>query len=197
MTAELVTKAEFAGLIGVSPGRVSQYIAAGKLGRNELEGAGRAAKVKVPEALAALKLRLDPGQMLGNGIETKLAAQPQAPVPPSEEDDLDLRLKRSKLEQQEHHSRRLKEEERARAGIYVLADEARAEIAKVAAQVLQAFEGGLADIATLIAAQYALPQRDVVHLVRTHFRAVRAATAEKLRSDAAVQLAEIDTEPEH
>ena len=184
MQVETATKAQFAAMIGVSPGRVSQYISEKKLGHAELEGEGRAARVRIKPALQALKIRLDASQMTGNGIETRLAAPAAAPArldaPLSSADQMDVQFKQAKLEQQLAVNRKIAEEEKLRAGIYMLADEARAETSKLAAQLLQGFEGGLADIATAIAAQYQLPQRDVVHLVRNQFRELRGKIAERL-----------------
>jgi hypothetical protein len=197
METQVATKAEFAAMIRVSPGRVSQLIAEGKLGSLELQGTGRSAKVRVPEALAALKLKLDMSQMTGNGSGTRLnvapvAAVPKVDAPQTPEDQIEFRFKQAKLEQQEAINRKIAEEEKARAGVYMLADEARAEAAKLAGQLLQAFEGGLTDMATALAAEYKLPQRDVVHLMRTQFSLVREKITEKLRRDAGAQTKHID-----
>jgi hypothetical protein len=197
METQVATKAEFAAMIRVSPGRVSQLIAEGKLGALELQGTGRSAKVRVPEALAALKLKLDMSQMTGNGSGTRLnvapvAAVPKVDAPQTPEDQIEFRFKQAKLEQQEAINRKIAEEEKARAGVYMLADEARAEAAKLAGQLLQAFEGGLTDMATALAAEYKLPQRDVVHLMRTQFSLVREKITEKLRRDAGAQAKHID-----
>ena len=171
-------------MIGVSPGRVSQYISEKKLGHAELEGEGRAARVRIKPALQALRIRLDASQMTGNGIDTRLAAPAVAPAkldaPLSSADQMDVQFKQAKLEEQLYRNRKAAEEEKLRDGIYMLADEARAETSKLAAQLLQGFEGGLADIATAIAAQYQLPQRDVVHMVRNQFRELRGKIAERL-----------------
>lgn len=187
MQLETATKAQFAAMIGVTPGRVSQYISAGKLGANELEGEGRAAKVRVAPALAALKIRLDASQMTGNGLSTNLNPQPAITASPAAEpvasDSLDLQYKQAKLDQQLAINRRQAEEEKARAGVYILAEDARAETARLASKLMQGFEGGLADIATALAARYELPQRDVVHMVRAQFREVRAKIAERLAQE--------------
>jgi hypothetical protein len=73
-TPEVATvgKAEFAAYIGVSPGRVSQYIAEGKISGDALVGPGRASRIRVEIAVAQLRERLDPGQMTGNGKTTRL-----------------------------------------------------------------------------------------------------------------------------
>ncbi len=199
METKLASKAEFAAMIKVSPGRVSQYIAEGKLGEKELEGQGRSAKVRVPEALAALKLRLDAGQMLGNGLGTKLNAVPaEQPKGQTVEDALDLQLKQARLEQVQSINARQKEEAKARAGVYVLAGDAKAQMAQIVGQMMQAFEGGLTDIATAIAAQYKLPARDVIHMARGQDREMRLRMAEKLRTDAKLHPEQMeDTDIEH
>jgi hypothetical protein len=197
METQVATKAEFAAMIRVSPGRVSQLIAEKKLGPLELQGTGRSAKIKVQEALAALKMRLDISQMTGNGSGTRLEAptpkQPDLPEQPqSDADKVEARFKLAKLEQQEAINRRIAEEEKARTGVYVLAADAKAEASKLAGQLLQAFEGGLTDMASALAAEYQLPQRDVVHMMRKQFSEVRAKIAEKLRRQADDQPTQIE-----
>jgi len=196
MTAQLATKGEFAGLIKVSPGRVSQYFKEGKLGPDHLEGEGRHAKIKVQPALQALKVRLDAGQMTGNGLSTRLEAPtltpPKEPEPASEKpapdappqrtraDDLEISIKTAKLEQQQAINRKLDEEEKARAGIYVMAEDAKAEAAKLAVIMLQVIETGISDMAGDIAAQFNVPERDVEHLLAKKFRVMRADIAARL-----------------
>ncbi len=68
----IVTKGQFAELIGVSPGRVSQMISEGKIGPEALVGEGRSARIRVETARAQLRERTDLGQRLGNGLETRL-----------------------------------------------------------------------------------------------------------------------------
>ncbi len=74
--ATTLSKAEFAAHIGVTPGRVSQYIADQKISGDALIGKGRAARIHVETARQQLLARLDPGQMLGNGKFTQLGATP-------------------------------------------------------------------------------------------------------------------------
>lgn len=177
MDTQVATKTEFARLCNVSQGRVSQWISEGKLGAGELIGQGRNAKINVEKAREKLKLRLDPAQKLGNGLETKLG--PGGPA-----DGLDLKLKQAKLEQAEAQNRKLREEEQARVGIYVRAEHVSAEAGKLASTILQMTEGGLADMASLIAAEWKLPQRDVMHIMRTQFRELRAKLSAKLAAEA-------------
>jgi hypothetical protein len=67
-----VKKGEFARLINVSPGRVSQYLAEGKIHGAAIEGTGRDARIVVDVAKAQLQETLDARQMLGNGASTRL-----------------------------------------------------------------------------------------------------------------------------
>lgn len=185
-----VTKGEFARMVNLSPGRVSQMIAEGKIS-DCLVGEGRAQRIDADKAIEKLKLRRDPGQAMGNGAKAQLSipAQPStASAPPnSESDDISLKLQRAKLEEAEFRNRKLREEERARAGIYVLAEDVKAETAKLATRMLQMFEGGLTEVATEIAAQFQLPQRDVLHLLKTKFRSVRTSVSAELAAEASSQ----------
>ncbi len=70
MTATLVSKSAFAAIINVSPGRVSQFIAAGQISSAAIVGSGQRAKIDVDRAKADLRLTLDVAQRLGNGIDT-------------------------------------------------------------------------------------------------------------------------------
>ena len=67
-----VTKAQFAAIIGVSAGRVSQYIKAGQLDGAALAGQGRDQRIHLENGRAQLRARLDLAQMRGNGKDTRL-----------------------------------------------------------------------------------------------------------------------------
>jgi hypothetical protein len=54
-----ISKAEFAKLAGVSPGRVSQYLRDGVIGRAALVGDGRNARIKADLAMAMVRGRMD------------------------------------------------------------------------------------------------------------------------------------------
>lgn len=196
----LVSKGEFARLIHVSPGRVSQYLSEGKLGPEVLVGEGRMAKIRYEQAVRQLQERLDIGQRLGNGIDTRLdvpSAPPQQPqtqmqlqqpvaarpvlARPAPEasavaeefESLETQIKREKLRDVQYRNRKAAEEEAARAGRFIEADGARAQMALVAASMLQTFEGGLNAFAEAIAAKFRVPQRDVVFLLQEEFRRLR------------------------
>jgi hypothetical protein len=201
---EIASKSEFARIIGVTPQRVSQLISEGKITPAEMLGEGRSAKIRVDQAMQALKLRLDAGQRNGNGLKTQLHADVPAAAPIAVEvqappeaqpaarsasvvDEIDLGLKKAKLEEAALRNERLQEEKKARAGTYVLAEHVRTETSKLASLILQMFEAGMAEIATEMAATYKLPQRDVIHMMRKRYRDVRTKVSAKLADEALSQ----------
>ncbi|MNS17176.1 hypothetical protein D3C72_488460 [compost metagenome] len=185
----VVSKGDFARMIGVSPGRVSQYISEGKITRDALDGEGVRAKVIVAVAKAQLQDRLDIGQRLGNGIATRLDAapdlppvlgqgRPSAPMLPTPGTSFEDRLKAEKLADMEMRNRKAREEERERQGQYTRTDDVRVALGQVASGMLNVFEGALSDFSLAVAAKFEVPQRDVLHLLRAEFRAVRQKAAD-------------------
>lgn len=191
MLDEVVPKNEFAKRCNVSAGRVSQWIAEGKIGPDEMVGEGRNAQIRVAAASEKLKIRLDAGQRNGHGLKTTLPDAPaptasgETPKEPSEADKLDLALKREKLTQQLAQNRKAAEEERARQGIYVRAADVASETAKMIGRVLQTTEAGLVDMADEISRSFTVPKRDVLHLLRRIFREQRAKLSKQLAIEAA------------
>lgn len=201
----LVSKSDFAAIINVSPGRVSQFIKAGQISSGAIVGSGQRAKIDVDQARADLRMTLDISQRLGNGLETRLdpepvpgpvspalqfdrpvpsnfgAPPPLAPVAPS----VDMELKQQKLEQARRANRIAAIDEAKSAGTLMETPEARAAMTRVAVGMLNIFEGGLTDFATSIASEFKVPQRDVLHLLRRDFRKIRDAAAKQARKDAA------------
>lgn len=195
---EAVSKGEFAALIGVSPGRVSQYLTEGKISAGALVGHGRNAKINVERAKADLRLTLDVSQRLGNGIETNIeAGQPSVgntggpPVfDPEAPRGIDHEIKLQKFEQLRRSNRNAAVAEARDAGILTETAAAKAELGRVASAMLDVFEGGINDMAMAVAAQFELPQRDVKHLLRRVFRQVREAAAKQMR-DKAIDLPDV------
>ena len=196
--AAVVSKSEFAALIRVSPGRVSQYIAAGKINGDALDGEGREQKIVVAAACRQLKRTLDIGQRLGNGINTRLdppvptpaivaAAVPPPPTGNGAEpaDAVEEQIKRARLAQIEFANRRAAEDEAARSGRLTDAESCRQEMGRLGAQLVNLIEGALPELAATIAAKFEVPQRDVLHLLRTEIRRVRADAADVMRQQAA------------
>ncbi len=196
---QTMSKGEFAKLINVSAGRVSQYIASGQIGRDALQGEGRTARIFVERAKRHLSGRLDVAQRVGmNGMTTRISATPatqssvaQPDVPllqnaekrplevfQSQSDLVADQIAREKLEQAKMQTARAKREEALASGRFMLADEARSEITRAVAMSYRVMEGGLADMATYLAGQFELPQRDILHHLQQAFRKVRERAAQ-------------------
>lgn len=183
---EVVTKGEFAALVGVSPGRVSQYISEGKISGDALVGSGHKARINVAVAQAQLRGRLDPSQRFGlNGLATSLNAAPSASAPAAPSalsppvDSIDEKIRAERLRQEVMKSRRMAEDEQARSGRYMLTEDAEAQMVKIAGSMMSAFEGAIPDFAGAIASEFGLVQREVVHVLKTSFRAFRERASQE------------------
>lgn len=194
-----VSKSEFAALINVSPGRVSQFIASGQISRAAIIGSGQRAKIDVERAKADLRLMLDVSQRLGNGIDTRLddgedgSDTPEFGKPNRKDIDedpfqrrggVDFEIKQQKLEQIRRVNRNAAIEDAKSAGSLIETDASRSAMVRVASSMLLVFEGGLTDFATAIAEEFKVPHRDVLHLLRREFRKVRATGAKQVKSEA-------------
>lgn len=184
---DVVSKGKFAELKNVSPGRVSQWIAEGKIGVDALVGDGRKARIRVSVANEHLRRKLDPIQSVANGLDTRLAAVAEPPqgetvAPPAgaraaDIDPIEEQIKRERLEGIRRDNRKKAEDEGARAGRYVLADDVRQQMGRIVSEMESAFEGELGAFASAIAAEYQLSQRDVLHLLRAQRRVSRERTS--------------------
>lgn len=183
-----MSKSEFAASIGVSAARVSQYIKEGKIDSAALVGEGRSARIRVDVARDQLRRSLDLSQMTGNGLKTNLGGSPSptsradAPSLLSDRDDeasrFDQRMRLEKLEQAQMQTRKMRAEEQARSGRYVLAADADASMARLAARIVSVFEGGLPDLAASIAERFEVPVRDVTHLLHRDIKELRTRAAQ-------------------
>jgi DNA-binding transcriptional regulator YdaS (Cro superfamily) len=207
--SEVVSKSRFAEIIGVSPGRVSQYISEGKISRSALVGEGQRAKINVEVAKADLRRTLDIAQRLGNGISTRIdaavrpdeaAAKPAgeagasaAPLPEPPR-GIDQELKLEKLQQIRRANRNAAIADAQSRGELITTVDAKAEMTKVAQAMMQEFEGEITDFATAIAARFSLPQRDVIHLLRQRHREFRAERSSALERAAAAMPETVETQ---
>lgn len=206
---EIVSKGRFAQIIGVSPGRVSQYIAEKKIGPEALDGQGRSAKIRLQTAQRHLRERLDVNQRFGlNGLSTKLGEQPGIGAPQAgnateassdaSSDDaggnggaelltqpttVEKRIQEQKLRQAEIRTEEMERERRAAQGLYTRTSDAKAGIERVAAAMIKVFEAGLVDLANSVAAKFSVPQRDAIHLLRNEFRSIRAKAAKSAAAE--------------
>lgn len=193
----LATKSEFARLINVTPGRVSQMISEGKIGRDALHGEGRSAKVRVDLARQQISARTDIGQRFGNGITTLLdapaelllpqppPAQPKPIVSAPPGDPTTEAIKAERLRGLRMANERQAEERLAEQGRYVPADAVRANMGRLANALMTVFEGGLADLAAALSAEHKLVQRDVLHQLHAEFRNIRLKAADAARRELA------------
>ncbi|MBR1150103.1 hypothetical protein [Bradyrhizobium sp. JYMT SZCCT0428] len=206
--SQVVSKAAFARLKNVSAARVSQWISGGKINGAALVGEGRNAQIDVTIADQQLRERLDIGQRVGNGLATRLGDTPEAspemplavapPAAPAAAapatDKFEEAFKRERLEALQRENRKRAEEEAARAGRYVDAQAASAQMAKIAGKTMTMIDGSLPEIASALAAKFSLPQRDVLHALRAEFRGLRQQAADSLRTEAAGLPAIVETE---
>jgi hypothetical protein len=184
---QIVRKSEFARLCNVSRSRVSQWLAAGQIGREAIIGERRNARIHVAIARQHLRERLDPSQRFGlRGLSTVLdgsAAVPHAQI------HIEQRIKQEKLRQAELTTIRAEERDRLARGTYILAAAAKEENGRLAARLFEAFDGSLVDFAAALAAQYELPVRDVLHCLRAEMLKVRERVSREYS-------ARVDDEPE-
>ena len=184
----VMPKGAFAALIGVSAARISQMISEGKIGPEALVGEGRLARIRVEVAKRQINAKRDIGQAFGNGLMTRLGEapppEPTAPATPRP-DSIEEQIKREKLRASQFANRKSAEEEEARKGRFTETDEMRQTMGRLAASMLQAFEGSLAEMAADIAGQFGVPARDVEHTLRLRFRAAREDISKRHRRDAA------------
>ncbi|HLH95027.1 MAG TPA: hypothetical protein VKW08_07905 [Xanthobacteraceae bacterium] len=192
---EIASKSEFARLCNVSPGRVTQWITEGKVYGEAIVGEGRTAQIRVAVARAQLRRHLDIGQRLGNGLSTKLdgppaqpteAAAPALPLPPPQPrtDPVEEQIKAARLEGLSRDNRKKAEEEAARAGRYTLTEAVKKQIGRALARIINMLDGWLAEISAKASARFSIPQRDMLHFLRSEFRLFRANAAAALRDEA-------------
>jgi hypothetical protein len=206
ISSEVVSKGQFATLRNVSPGRVSQWISEGKIKPDALVGEGRNAKINVTVARLQLREALDVSQLAGNGVATNLALPLTASTPPSasapnreaapspQNDPIAEAIKQERLDQLRRANRREAEEEAARSGRFTDAADAARQMGTLATKMMAVMEGSLPELATAVSARFEIPQRDVLHLLRSEFRKVRAAAAKTFRDIAANQPATVEAE---
>ncbi|ANK73616.1 hypothetical protein FA04_13895 [Ensifer adhaerens] len=211
LSADTMTKGAFAAHIGVSAGRISQYIAEGKIYGDALEGEGRAAKIRPAVAQSQLQKTLEPSQRFGaNGQASlnmptrqpalNLGGRPPRPaaVPPSFDpdepelivrDDVADKLAAERLRQQQIKTAQLEREEALEVGRYMLADDARRQTVKAVTEAFKVMELAIPAMAKTMAAQFDVPMHDAMHALLKSFREARAKAAKDFATSAA-ELAE-------
>ncbi|MDX0430474.1 hypothetical protein GOL30_04870 [Sinorhizobium medicae] len=202
LAADIMTKSAFAAHVGVSAGRISQYIAERKIFGDALEGEGRNAKIRASVAVEQLRKTLDPSQRFGaNGAATRSAPvaselsfdgpeKPKAPVKPTVIADPFIdEVAAEKLKQQKITTARMEREEALELGRYMLTDDARREMVKAVAEAFKVMEQAIPEMAKAIAAQFSMSTHDATHVLLKAFRDHRAKKARDF-ADAAAELDE-------
>lgn len=203
--ANTLSKGEFAKLMGVSPGRVSQWISEGKIGPDAMHGTGHRARIYPDLAREQIAGRTDPGQRFGNGLPTAQASDrlalgaPTAPVavdplapPIAKPVTLSDQIAAANLERIQQQVRKGAEEERARAGLYTPTADVKRAMGRLASDLMTALEGGLPEVANHLSAKFGLPNRDLLHELRAAFRVIRERAAEAHAAKAAAAPEHID-----
>jgi DNA-binding transcriptional regulator YdaS (Cro superfamily) len=199
MSDDGISKVAFADVVGVSPGRVSQWISDGKIHGDALVGTGRKARIRGAVAVEQLKTKLDvdhrvrsstKAQLDGISFASPTAPPAPAPAPRSAVSEIEQQIQAERLEGFRRDNRRKAEEEAARSGRYVRADDSSRAMGRIAAMLVGLFESWLGELASKLAAKFGLAQRDVLHLLRSEFRTFRAGASSAMRREA-VQLPEL------
>jgi hypothetical protein len=177
---------------------VSQWIAGRQISGDALLGEGRHARIRVEIAREQLRRNLDLDQRLGANGKARLGgpgvhaiesaasvvdALPAeglssafcgAPVPDRIEDD----IKRARRDQLVLANERAREHAAARAGRYLIAEDSRQQMGRMAAAMVATFEGALPEFAMALAAKSNLSSRDALVVLREAWRIIRARASE-------------------
>lgn len=191
----MINASELAGQLKVSRARISQYVSEGKLA-GCYSGTGRARRFDPVKCVEALGRRLDAGQMAGNGTTTRKAinlmrrsgAADDLPGPdaapkgqaselsPTDPDRMDL----VKLQLAEEQLRKVRKQNAADEGIYVLASEVQLQVAGLLAQEIAEVEAMLREAAQKIADSLGQNNKVIRQILVTTWREHRAGRAETL-----------------
>lgn len=177
-----LTTTQLAAQLGLSKGRISQYVSSGRLD-GCYRGDGRARRFDLDKVSAALRGDLDPGQMMGNGAKTKAAlkeigAGSKAPAQSQRRDgelspkDPD-RYELARIQKVEEEARRLRRLNAEADGLYVLASEVESDVAKQIGREIAEFENVLKESARIVADTLGVDFKSVRKILIDEFRAHR------------------------
>lgn len=188
---------ELARHLCLSKGRISQLVGEGRL-NGCFSGDGMHRRFDLYKVAEALQVKLDPGQMLGNGADTKKAIRSvlqgdAAPVQPS----LDVRPKgealsnddpdQYKLLREAHAAEDLRTKRRNNArdeGLWILASEVDRNVSRLMAQNLAEIETFVKDVSVLVAGRMGIDQRQVRQIILEAWRGFRTERAKSLAAAA-------------
>jgi DNA-binding transcriptional regulator YdaS (Cro superfamily) len=222
MADAVVTKKQFAALVGVTPGRVSQWISAKQISGAAIVGSGHRARIRVSVAREQLARTLDVDQRLSGNAKAKLDDRKQAasvpksipastlaPASPGaisqpplhdgdDDDDLPVeeKIKRQRLQQIMLSNAKAQTEAAAQSGKYVRADDARREAGHIAGRMVTLFDASLLELSNALAAHPATSARETLRILRSTWREIRARQAKSIGAEAALMPALLEDEAE-
>ncbi|ETX26863.1 hypothetical protein [Roseivivax isoporae] len=186
---------QLAEKLGLTKGRISQYVREGKLD-GCYTGDGRQRSFDLDKVAARLGRRLDAGQMMGNGAETRrrlrdLDPEP-APVPedPPARPDAELRktdpdrYELARIHKAEEEARRLRRQNLEAEGTLVLADKVAQATARALAQEVAEFESVMRRAARGVADELGVDFKTVRRIMIESWRAHRGERAVALAAQA-------------
>ena len=181
-----VTGAELARSLNLSAGRISQLVAAGRLD-GTFRGEGRQRRFDLGLVQQKLKTGLHPGQMLGNGAQTKAALDKLAledfsspPVPPGRKTDTELTkadddvYTLARAQKAVEEARKLRRQNEQEEGHYVLASEVERQVTRVVGQELREVETVLRDSARVVADRLGVDFKEVRRILLDGWRKHRS-----------------------
>lgn len=145
--------------LNLSKGRISQLVGSGQLD-GTYTGDGRSRRFDLAKVSTQLNLKLDKGQMLGNGAKTKRALRDLDPVPKERSDrkstevlptDDPGRYEMARTMLAEENARKARRQNAEAEGLFVLADDAARQAKRLLAQELAQIETMLRDAARHVA----------------------------------------------
>jgi plasmid maintenance system antidote protein VapI len=172
-----VTKGQFATIVGVSPGRVSQWISEKKIHGDALIGEGRSAMINLDVAQDQLGRTLDFDQRQAQAI-----AKPAAPAASLTPDQ--LRIHAVKAETAEIELRKLQRQEQEQQGILINAAQARQAWGREIADLIAAIEQWLPEAALRLERDLGVEHKAATSALRAAFRELRTKRADLARSAA-------------
>ncbi|MFG6081610.1 hypothetical protein ACEUZ9_002234 [Paracoccus litorisediminis] len=184
---------ELAARLAVSKARISQYVSEGKLD-GCFSGEGRGRRFDLDKVANALGRKLHPGQMLGNGAATRdmlrdlvpsdgsgaSRPRPDSVLPASDAD----RYEMARTLKAEEEARRLRRQNMAEEGSWVLAEEVQRHTARAMSQEIAQFETVIRDAARGVADTFGVDFRSVRKVMMDEWRRYRAARADAVGLEA-------------
>jgi len=150
LAPQIATKSEFAAILGLSNARISQFLSTGKIHGDAIVGAGHRARINVDLAREQIRQSTDVVRSLGANAGKPQAAQaisiPPAPSKPASggADTIENRIKAARFDQLALANKKAREEAATRAGKFMVTDDVRLEMGRIAARMTAMMEALMA-----------------------------------------------------